>query len=306
MTTQQSRERWPDFLLIGAPKAGTTALHKVLSNHPGIYTGPSKEPRYFSYPGEKPHYSCPGGEANADKITFRTKDYLDLFGDCPDHSRAGEATTAYLHDPEAPANAFKEIPWARLVAILRHPVDRAYSQWLHLLQEGFETVDDFESAWNLERDRKEKGWRSAWLYRERGFYASQLERWLSYYPREQLLVVFYEDWLNNPLDTLNLVCKHLSVANPDCPKLTRENVSSRQPRWQWLHHHMVGDNTLRKWAQHRLPLWARDAITRSIGKMNLKPGPRIDASLRARLAVTYHDDIDRLEALTGHHLGHWR
>lgn len=306
MIPPPDRERWPDFLLIGAPKAGTTALLKTLSRHPQIYASPQKEPRFFICSGSKPHFPCPGGECNADTIIYLEKDYLELFKNCPDQRRAGEASTAYLHHPNAPANACAKVPSARIIAVLRHPVDRAYSQWLHLRQEGYEISGDFEAAWNLEQHRKANGWRTTWFYRERGFYAEQLERWLSYYPREQLMILFYEDWLERPLKTLGQVCSHLGVCNFDSPLLSKENVSSRQPRWNWLHHRMVQDNVVRKWAQASLPLWARDAITAPISKVNLRSGPKIDPSLRTRLAITYHEDINRLEILTGRDLGHWK
>lgn len=306
MTSEQGRERWPDFLLIGAPKAGTTALFKTLSRHPGIYVSPVKEPRHFICSGAKPDFPCPGGSSNAETIIYLEKDYLDLFRNCPDQLQAGEASTAYLYHPDAPVNAFDKIPGARIIAMLRHPVERAYSQWLHLRQEGFETCGDFEAAWNLEHDRLGKAWRTSWYYRERGFYAEQLDRWLSYYRRNQVLILFYEDWRDHPLETLGRICKHLDVGNFDSPSLTRENVSSLQPRWKWLHHRMVQDNALRRWAQGHLPLWVRDSLTRPVRKINLKPGPQIESSLRARLAVTFHKDIDRLEILTARDLHHWR
>ena len=247
MIPETARKRWPDFLLIGAPKAGTTALFSTLSKHSRIYASPEKEPRFFIGPGSKPDFPCPGGGHNADRIICLEKDYLDLFKNCPDQSRAGEASTAYLHHPAAPANAFGKVPGARIIAVLRHPVERAYSQWLHLRQEGFEDSADFEIAWNLEQERKEKGWRTAWLLRERGFYAEQLDRWLGYYPREQLLILFYDDWLERPLETLSSICTHLGISDFDAPSLSSENVSSRQPRWKWLHHRMVQDNALRAW-----------------------------------------------------------
>lgn len=89
-------------------------------------------------------------------------------------------------------------------------------------------------------------------------------------------------------------------------RVTRENVSSRQPRWAWLHHRMVEHNALRRWAQRRLPLALRDAITRPITAVNLKPGPKLDPELRAKLAVFYHRDLERVEALTQRDLSAWR
>lgn len=301
-----SPRRWPYFLIIGAPKAGTTALFRTLSDHPQIFASPEKEPRFFICSGSRPSYPCPGGDSNAASIVFPEEAYLELFNDCPADAKAGEASTAYLHHPDAPANAFAKVPSARIVAVLRHPVERGYSQWLHLRQEGFEKSADFETAWNLEQVFKEQGRRPSFYLRERGFYAQQLERWLGFFEREQILILFYEDWVNHPIDTINRICNHLGIADLDSPALRAENVSSRQPRWKWLHHRMVRDNALRQWAQGNLPLWIRDAITHSIQRLNLKPGPQMDPELRAKLAVTYHEDIQRLEELTGRDLTHWR
>jgi hypothetical protein len=219
---------------------------------------------------------------------------------------AGEASTAYLHHPEAPANAFSKVPGARIICVLRHPVERAYSQWLHLKHEGYENSPDFETAWNREAEYKAQGWRPAFYWQERSLYAQQLARWLDYYPREALLIQFYEDWLQRPLETLNQICTHLGIDRFESPKLAFENVSSRQPRWAWLHHQMVRQNAVRTWAQRHLPLWLRDAITLPVRRINLRPGPSLDPALRARLAVNFHEDITRLEALSGRNLDHWR
>jgi hypothetical protein len=296
----------PDFLIIGAPKAGTTALFRALSRHPRIYCSPEKEPRFFAYAGTTPRFPCPGGRENAACIVSREADYLRLFAGCAPDQVAGEASTAYLAAPGAPATAFRYVPSARLVAILRHPVERAHSQWLHHRQEGHEPLADFEQAWHAEPERIARGFRPSFHYRERGYYGRHLQRWLAHFPREQLLVLFYEDWQGQPQATLTAVFRHLGVASMARPIVTRENRSSRQPRWAWLHHHMVENNALRRWAQRRLPLRVRDAITNTIGRFNLKPGPGLDARLRARLAVAYHQDLAQLEALTDRDLSAWR
>jgi hypothetical protein len=236
----------------------------------------------------------------------RESDYLALFRDCPPGSIAGEASSTYLASPAAPANLARHVPRARLVAILRHPVERAYSQWLHQLQEGYEPLDDFEAAWADEDRRIESGWRPLYAYRGRGFYGQHLERWLGFFPREQLLVLFYEDWQRDPAGTLALVWKHLGVAPVPVPTITRENVSSRQPRWKWLHHRMVENNAVRRWAQRFLPLSVRDAITRSVTGVNLGPGPKLDPAVRARLAPVFHEDLGRVSRLTGRDLASWK
>jgi len=298
--------RLPDFLVIGSAKAGTTALHRALSRHPRIYCCPEKEPRFFAYAGARPRFPCPGGREDAACIVAREADYFDLFAASAPDQVAGEASTVYLAAPTAPATAARYVPSARLVAILRHPVDRAYSQWLHHRQEGHERLADFEEAWNAEPARIALGFRPSFHYRDRGYYGRHLLRWLEHFPREQLLVLFYEDWQDRPQETLAAVFRHLGVPPFAGAVVTRENRSSRQPRWAWLHRRMVERNALRRWAQRRLPLGVRDAITGTIGLFNLKPGPKLDAKLRARLAASYHEDLTLVETLTGRDLTAWR
>lgn len=295
----------PDFLLIGAPKAGTTALFRALSRHPGIFCSPEKEPRFFAYPGQRPRFACDGGPANAARIVTAEAEYLRLFAGCGAGLVAGEASTTYLASEAAPRVAARYVPRARLIAILRHPVARAYSQWLHLRQEGHEPLD-FEAAWNAEDEREARGYWPLTRYRYRGYYGRHLEHWLEFFPREQLLVLFYEDWLAQPTETLAAVCRHLGVEPRPSLLVTRENHSSRQPRWPWLQHRMVEDNALRRWAQRNLPLRVRDAITGLITGVNLKEGPKLDPALRARLALAFHEDLPRVERLTSRDLALWR
>jgi hypothetical protein len=295
----------PDFLIIGAAKAGTTALYRALSRHPRIFCCPEKEPRFFAYAGATPRFPCTGGAAYAAKIVVNEAAYCRLFADSTPGMVAGEASTIYLSSDSAPEAAFRYAPQARLVVILRHPVARAYSHWLQMRHEGFEPLADFEAAWEAEEGRMALGYRPSWQYRTRGFYGRYLERWLQYFPREQLLVLFYEDWKQRPVETLGRVFNHLGVGPLTSPHITMENRTSRQPRWPWLHHRMVDNNALRHWAQQRLPLSVRDAITRIVTSINLKAGPELLPDLRARLAVIFHEDIHRIEKLTQRDLSEW-
>lgn len=297
--------RWPDFLLIGTAKAGTTALFKALARHPDIFVPSEKEPRYFAFAGKRPDFVGPGKRVG-NTVVSSTTAYLDLFRQCPRGKVTGEASTVYLFSDEAPQNAFNAIPKARILVLLRHPVDRAYSQWLHLLQEGMEPENDFESAWNLGESRLAEGWPHIYGYRERGFYGRQLKSWLDRFPREQVCVLYYEDWLERPAEFLAAVLRHVGVDDSFVPTVTRENVSSRQPRWKWLHHHMVDDNAIRRWAQRHLPLGIRDLITQTVTRVNLKSGPRLEPKVRVRLSAEFEDDIQLLESLTGDDLSRWK
>ena len=195
----------PDFLVIGAQKAGTTALYAYLLKHPAI-VGPSwKEVSFFDR-----HYAR--GEAwyrGNFPTTLRRAEARRRAGVEP---IAGEASPSYLFHPSAPERVAKLVPKARLIALVRNPVDRALSHYHHEVALGRESLP-FEDALaqeeermrgELERMRDPRYFSHAWWnypYASRGLYADQLERWLAVFPREQLLVVPSEDLLDRPAET---------------------------------------------------------------------------------------------------------
>lgn len=266
-----------------------------------------KEPRYLTYPEMTPRYVGPGADRVASHVVTNRADYLALFAACPAGFVTGEASPDYLMEVATPQTASRLVPDARLIAILRHPVDRAYSQFLHERHLGKEPCASFEQAWEAGDARIAQGWRPVYAYRQRGFYGAQLTRWLEHFPREQLLILFYEDWRTRPADVLAQVWRHLGLEPMDRPVVTEENVSSREPRWTWLQRRLADEeHPARRLARRMLPLWVRDVVTRTGDAISLRPGPPLDPALRAKLARVYHDDLTTLEALTGRDLTHWR
>jgi hypothetical protein len=190
------RRPLPDFLVIGAQKAGTTALYAYLRWHPGI-TGPSwKEVSFFD------RHWWRGEAWYRGQFPLRAGERL-----------VGEASPSYLFHPLAPGRARSLVPDAKLVALLRDPVDRAYSQYQHEVALGREPLS-FEDALAAEDDRlageverlteDPRAFSRAWwdhTYAARGRYAEQLERWLAVFPREQLLVVPTEELGERPAET---------------------------------------------------------------------------------------------------------
>jgi hypothetical protein len=196
----------PDFLIIGAQKAGTTALYAYLRWHPGI-TGPTfKEVSFFDR-----HYAR-GEQWYRAHLPARTGSRL-----------VGEASPSYLFHPLAPERVAAVIPDARLIAILRDPVDRAFSHYQHEVSLGREPLS-FEEALDREEERlsgevdrmiREPSYFShAWwnyTYAARGLYADQLERWFETFPREQLLVLISEEMLDDPAATYARVLEFLGA-----------------------------------------------------------------------------------------------
>ena len=200
------RRPLPDFLVIGAQKAGTTALYAYLRWHPGI-TGPSwKEVSFFD------RHWWRGEAWYRGQFPLRAGERL-----------VGEASPSYLFHPLAPGRARSLVPDAKLIALLRDPVDRAYSQYQHEVALGREPLS-FEDALAAEDDRlageverlteDPRAFSRAWwdhTYAARGRYAEQLERWLAVFPREQLLVVPTEELGERPAETYASILAYLGA-----------------------------------------------------------------------------------------------
>ena len=146
----------PNFLVIGAAKSGTSSLYMYLKQHPEIYMSPIKEPHFFSFDDESKMTKGPGDPIH--KAITNFDDYQAQFDGVTDEKAIGEASTSYLYRPEAPGRIHAMLPDAKLIVILRNPVDRAFSAYMHVVRDKRETSKDFAEALSKEESRKAAGW----------------------------------------------------------------------------------------------------------------------------------------------------
>jgi hypothetical protein len=215
----------PDFFVIGAPKAGTTALHVALSRHPQLWMSPFKEPKHFLCDGRPPQHRGPGDARTSRQAVWRRQDYEALFDDSPAGVLRGESTSLYLADTAAHRRIAAAVPEARLIALLRDPIDRAHSNWTHLWSAGLEPERDFLRACELEGQRAAAGWAPFWRYLGLGRYGEQLTHLYRTFSRERVLVLRYRDLRDAPLATLDRICGFLGVEEGHLTELPAENVT---------------------------------------------------------------------------------
>ena len=209
----RARELLPDALIIGAPKAGTSALHAALSQHPQVYASRVKEPKYYMCcDAPPPAYRGPGDPHSQQECVWRREDYLALFEAAPPNSVRLESTPFYLYLPSARRRIAEELPQAKLIVIVRDPIDRAYSNWMHLWVDGLEPIADFAEAWHAEDSRIAAGWAPFWHYRQLGRYGQQLDDLLNRVDRDRVLVLRYWQLVSQPTETLNRVARFLGIA----------------------------------------------------------------------------------------------
>jgi Sulfotransferase family len=216
----------PDFFVAGAPKAGTTALHAALAQHPSLYLSAVKEPKFFLTDGPPPTQGGPGDAKTYAEHIWRQPDYEALFDPAPPGTLRGESTPFYLYSHDAQRRIRDVLPGARLIVVLRDPVERAHSNWTHLWSAGLDPVDDFVAACDAEDQRVAAGWADFWHYKRLGLYGQQIEHLYTVFPREQVLVFRYRDLVEDAAFTLDRICAFLSVEQGLLTGAPRENVTA--------------------------------------------------------------------------------
>ena len=135
----------------------------------------------------------------------------------------GESTPFYLYHRDARRRIAVDNPDAKLIAVLRDPVDRAYSNWMHLWMDGLEPRDDIVEAIRREPQRVDDGWAPFWHYQGLGMYGRQVADLFDHFPREQVLLLRYKELVDQPLDTLDRVCTFLGVTSAPIDEVPQDN-----------------------------------------------------------------------------------
>ena len=299
----------PDFLVVGAPKAGTTALHAALAAHPELLMSRVKEPRYFLCDDgvPPPRRGGPGDAQTYQEYIWRRQDYEALFAGRGEWMLAGESSPFYLWDRAAHRRIRAAIPDAKLIAVLRDPVERAYSNWAHLWSAGLEPCGDFLEACGREAERVAAGWAPFWRYLELGRYGEQLRDLLRAFPREQLLILRYRELRDEPAAALARVCEFLGVTPGLVTAVPRENV---RPQIRNGPATLVLQEVLRAGAgvgqYFPLPVrrLARGPVLAALQRRS-RPREPLTRDQRAELIGRLAPDVRRLERVTGLYFGDW-
>lgn len=290
----------PNFLILGAAKSGTTALHTYLQQHPQIFMTPEKETNFFAFEGEELDFQGPGDDAiNQFSITALSA-YQSEFGAVQDEPAIGEACPLYLYHPRAANRIHAYVPNAKLIIILRNPVDRAYANYLHLVRDGREPAPDFSQALQQESQRIEKNWEWFWHYIQQGYYQAQIERYYQQFSQENIRIYLYEDLRDHPQTLFKSIFNFLEVDSEFIPNLSIRPNKSGKPKNRLLHQVLTQPNPIKTILKPLFPAHLRQKIQhRNLAK------PSLSLEVRQRLLDLYQDDICRCQTLIQRDLSAW-
>lgn len=296
----------PNFVIIGAQKSGTTSLYHYLEQHPQVYMSPVKEPKFFALEGEpfNPEPRGPGGLTRIKGIRD-LESYQKLFDGVSNEIAIGEASPVYICTPKAIQRIKFYIPDTKLIAILRHPVDRAYSHYVHWVQRGLEPFNaNFMDVWRSEEQRIRDNWSLNYYYKQRGFYCQQLSAYYEQFDPQKIRVFLYEDLRSNPINLAQDIFRFLGVDDSFIPDISEKYNISKLPNNQTLHQMLTKPNPIRSFLRPLFPKAMRQQIKSFLKEKN-KTKPQLDPQIRAQLIQDYKDDILKLQDLIQRDLSHW-
>jgi len=264
----ESRDRLPNFVIIGAAKAGTTSLARWLFDRSDVFLAENKEINFFSY----------------EKVWARGVDWYRSRFATATQPAIGEASPSYLASDPAPARMASILPSARIVALLRDPVDRAVSHYR------------WRRNWQVEHRSLEDALRAEMTdpnpigYLGDALYASHLRRWADHFPRESLLVVGFDALRDDPHRSYRRVCGHIHLDPGIVPETVGRafNASTR-----------VRSVRLWRLVRKRRPGWRGDPGM--LARLLIVPDkpPPVPPALRAELVEWFRKDVADLVSWLG-------
>lgn len=312
--------KYPNFFLIGTVKGGTTSLHRYLDQHPEIYLSPIKEVNFFSREDIHPELFSRDyrHDVNVDLQSYlasdmaepihiahvtHESDYLQLFRNAGNAKAIGEMSLSYMLYPSAPRALATACPDAKIMAILRDPAERAFSQYIMNLRQGKTLEKDFIKEITEDDRREPKGWGVNHQYLFIGRYHEQLKRYYDHFPAHQIKIFLFDDYAANPDGVVREMFSFLGV-DPDFKADTSLKANEGGiPKLKWINYllHQWGFIT---WAKNTLPRSWREPFKQWM----YKKGPEMPAMKpeeRAFLVNYYREDILKLQTLIDRDLKKW-
>ena len=294
----------PDFIVIGAARSGTTAIHGYLRQSQQIFMPEAKEPNFFAYAGEKLTVRGPGAEFINNSITDHDA-YRALFKDAPENVFLGEASPLYLYEPKSAQNIARLAPKARLIAILRNPIEQAYSHFLYAKKQAIESEQDFARALELEEERLAKNWQPLFGYSRFPRYGKQLERFFDVFPRDQLFIRTYDDFRDDPAGLMRDMTTFIGLSAPFTPDMSERKNAGGLPKNRFVQDFLMRPNPVTAAVGKVVPKKTRWAIRDWLAGFNVTTSDTMSETARTILRDRLSEDIKRTAGLLDRDLSHW-
>lgn len=296
--------RYPDLIVVGPQKSGTTTLYGLFRQHPDIFMPDEKETHYFASGGQKPDFTDSAAQGLNAEAIWRREDYEALYASS-DAPLKVEVCPTYLYAPGAAAAIAVVRPDARIVAILRDPVERSFSAYRHMKARGAEKAKSFEEALAAEPAHIALNWQAMAHYTATSFYAPQLIRYYEQFPREQIIVLDFDDLQFDPIGTANQILAFSGTA--PLPGGIRMGQTNRTvvPKSGLFKHLLIDQPRWARQARKLLPKAHRARIREWVVSKLPYENELLQPDTRARLVALFREDVLATRELTGQAFEGW-
>jgi len=297
----------PNMYIVGAPKCGTTSLYAYLDQHPEIFMSNPKEPRYFC---KDFHQEAKINNSQRYFPTLTRKEYEDCFRGAEGHQIIGEASPIYLYSKVALKNIKDFNENAKIIIMLRDPVEQMHSWYYQSLQTGKEWATSFKKALELEKVRKngemlpDGRFPSSLFYTDLANYPPQIKRAQKHFPSEQIKFILLDNLKNHPGETYKSTLKFLGVENTSfAPNFEVKNLSST-PRSKWINKLKSPGENIKGLIKSTVP---RKIVLKTIDildgiNLSKKERPEIPQKLRNDLMSYFKKSVEETAELTNRNL----
>ena len=296
--------RYPQFIVAGTARAGTTSLNSYLLQHPEIYLPVVKEPCFYTFAGEKIDYKN-------GKFAFALtsiEDYAKLYKKALQSQITGDISTPYLYKHQKTIHNLKKFhddySSIKIIIILRNPTDRAYSQYLWRVRDGREELT-FEQAIAAEPQRMKENYSFDYFYVDRGMYFEQVKAYIENF--KSVKIVLFEDLKDRTSETLASICDFLNVDNEFVFVKRTEQNASFLPKSTLLNKLLTIESKTKFKLLSRIPENVRTTIKEQFMRLNSseKKNPEMSPLTREKLKNIYREDLIKLEKLIARDLSSW-
>lgn len=308
----------PNFFIVGAAKAGTTSLYNYLKLHPEVYFSPIKEPHFFSkdirlenmreefrknVQSDISNYLKNSlGSPRHGAFVRNIDHYTQLFSLVKNEKRIGESSVSYLFSTLAARQIKHFNPDAKIIIILREPVERAFSHYLMDLRIGYEKAGFFEAV-NADIQKERRGWGQSHLYVELGLYYEQVKRYMDVFSPSQIKLILHDDFKNSPEELLSDLYSFLGISD----KSPEIDFSIRHNKAELPKSRMLQRIEKVPFVQKILADYIPGSIRRKLksGFYSTDGLPKLTIEDRKALIPYFHDDVIKLSRLIDRDLSGW-
>ena len=292
----------PNLFIVGAAKSGTTSLYNYLKMHPGIFFSERKEPYYFS--SKYVDFNHNGkGDRQKEQFVRDLEKYEKLFSKWNGEKIIGEASVDYLYYSECADDIKKYSPNAKIIIMLRNPIDRAYSAYMHLIRDVREN-QTFEEALKLEESRIKNNYSFIWRYKQVGLYSNQVKRYLEIFGKNNVKIIIFGDFMKNTDLILKEIYNFLEISDEGNIGYKKIHNKSGKPKVKWINEILYNKDLKIKKMKYLIPIKCRKKIKYWIVSKNTIRIRMLEKQ-RSYLIEYFREDILKLEKIINSDLSKW-